>query len=282
MHQKEMRVSARQGDIALVELGNPDGTPVIALHGWLDNAASFYPLSAQLKNIRLLAMDLAGHGKSYHRQFPHNYNIWDDLLDILDVADFLALDRFNLLAHSRGAAIATLLSASTDRVDKLGLIDGFLGAAPSENSTPPKTLREYIGKRHKGKTGNARYYSSVDEMNKRRLGGGGSISAEAAKLITERNTKRTDEGLTWSTDVAVSWRSSVHLTSEQTNAFVRSVACPIRLWLCESSAQKHRHRLDMIAGVEQATSEVWAGDHHFHMETNVKAFAGAVESFFLG
>jgi hypothetical protein len=37
---------------------------VIALHGWLDNANSFARLAPQLKGLRIVALDLAGHGYS--------------------------------------------------------------------------------------------------------------------------------------------------------------------------------------------------------------------------
>lgn len=45
--------------------GPPDGLPVFALHGWLDNAGSFDTLIPLLpKNLRIVAVDTAGHGLS--------------------------------------------------------------------------------------------------------------------------------------------------------------------------------------------------------------------------
>ena len=43
-----------------------EGEPVLALHGWLDNAASFQPLAEPLGHP-LVALDFAGHGHSEHR-----------------------------------------------------------------------------------------------------------------------------------------------------------------------------------------------------------------------
>ena len=47
--------------------GPSDPTPVLCLHGWLDNANSFLPLAAAMSTQSLLAVDFAGHGLSSHR-----------------------------------------------------------------------------------------------------------------------------------------------------------------------------------------------------------------------
>ena len=42
--------------------------PVIALHGWLDNAASFLPLAARFEGFDLVALDLPGHAEKTGRE----------------------------------------------------------------------------------------------------------------------------------------------------------------------------------------------------------------------
>ncbi len=64
---QEVRLSLGHIELAAHLFGPEDGLPVIALHGWLDNANSFARLAPQLKGLRIVAQDLAGHGSAEHR-----------------------------------------------------------------------------------------------------------------------------------------------------------------------------------------------------------------------
>ena len=65
------------------------GTRVLALHGWLDNAASFIPLAAALPGLDLVAIDLPGHGHSAHMPPGTQYNTPGAICHVLEVADAL-------------------------------------------------------------------------------------------------------------------------------------------------------------------------------------------------
>ncbi|MCX9563979.1 alpha/beta hydrolase, partial [Vibrio cholerae] len=71
-----------QGQLAAVEVGDAKmaEVSVIFIHGWLDNAASFFSLMQALHHLcpdlHLCAIDLPGHGLSSHRAgyYPfHDY-----------------------------------------------------------------------------------------------------------------------------------------------------------------------------------------------------------------
>ena len=73
----EIRVRLPHIELAAQAYGPPDGRPVIALHGWLDNAATFARLAPKLPGLRIIAVDLAGHGHSEHRPSGAGYALWD-------------------------------------------------------------------------------------------------------------------------------------------------------------------------------------------------------------
>ena len=62
---------------------------VLALHGWLDNAASFAPLAPYLidDNTSLIALEFAGHGRSAHRPLGAGYHFTDHMRDAMFAAD---------------------------------------------------------------------------------------------------------------------------------------------------------------------------------------------------
>ena len=86
---EEVRLSLPHIELAAHLFGPEDGLPVIALHGWLDNANSFARLAPKLNGLRIIALDMAGHGHSGHRPSGAGYALWDYAHDVLQVAEQL-------------------------------------------------------------------------------------------------------------------------------------------------------------------------------------------------
>ena len=113
----------------------------IAFHGWMDNAATFDLLVPKLiagitPQPEFVCIDLAGHGKSYHRS-EGNYNIPDYVADTLQVIEALQWDKFSILAHSLGQSVGCVLAGTVpDRVNKLILLEGLGSATESEEDVP--------------------------------------------------------------------------------------------------------------------------------------------------
>src|SRR5688500_13408037 len=82
--------------------GPADGVPVLAMHGWLDNAASFERLAEHLSGVNLVALDLAGHGLS-ERRADGVYVFLDYVADASLAISALGWSRCVVVGHSLGA-----------------------------------------------------------------------------------------------------------------------------------------------------------------------------------
>ena len=132
---QEIKLQTPHLELAALQWGNPEGAPVLALHGWLDNAASFLPMAPQLEEFNMVAIDWPGHGHSQHRHATARYYIAEFIWDIHAAMDALGWASCHLLGHSLGAAIASMFTAAEPgRVRSLVMIDalGPYANLPSE------------------------------------------------------------------------------------------------------------------------------------------------------
>src|SRR5699024_3217826 len=115
--------------LAALSWGSEGAPTWLALHGWLDNAASFSRLAPRLverMGIRIVAIDFSGHGLSQRHPDNIDYAIWDYAHDVLDALESLGLQHATLLAHSMGAGVACQVAAALpEYVERLVLIDGL-------------------------------------------------------------------------------------------------------------------------------------------------------------
>ena len=64
MQPREITIKTRALEFAAQEWGDSQGTHVIALHGWLDNSASFTPAGYDGK-IKWCSFNCAGYGRAW-------------------------------------------------------------------------------------------------------------------------------------------------------------------------------------------------------------------------
>jgi pimeloyl-ACP methyl ester carboxylesterase len=255
-----------------------DQLPTLALHGWLDNAASFSMLAPRLPTLQLWAIDLPGHGLSDHRRAPGAYNIWDDLLDILALADRLAWPRFNILAHSRGALIANLLAATMpERIARMVLIDG-IWPMPVDAADAPSLLRQYLLDQRGYTQKKMSRYTSVDEAVEVRQKAAG-LGAEAARLIVERGIRQRAEGdFCWRSDPRLTLASAFKLTEQHNRAFLEAITAPVLILLASAGFGRYPGVEENVQQYPNIECRILQGSHHIHMEA-ADVVAPLVEAF---
>ena len=99
--------------LALDDVGDPSGTPVIYLHGTPDSRLSRHPDDgvAARSGVRLLALDRPGAGHSDPNPCAKLGDLADDLRALLDE---LGIERAALLGWSAGGLAALAVAASLD------------------------------------------------------------------------------------------------------------------------------------------------------------------------
>ncbi len=268
---EEIRLSLPHIDLAAHLYGPEDGQPVIALHGWLDNAASFARLAPKLPGLRILALDFAGHGHSDHRPPGASYVVWDYVLDILMVAEQLGWQRFSLLGHSMGAIVSVLMAAAMpERIERIALIDGLMPYTGEADTAPERlgdALRAQLALSSKSKP----VYAEVEQAVKARMKGVGLVSHEAAELLAQRGLMPTAGGYTWRTDSRLTLASPMRLTRAHSVAFMHKVSCPTSLVLAEQGMLTQEPK--MLALLENLPFQVHRvpGGHHLHLDDEAGA-----------
>jgi pimeloyl-ACP methyl ester carboxylesterase len=269
-------------ELAALEWGEPGDFPVLALHGWLDNAGSFDLLAPRLTGCHIVAPDAAGHGKSGFRSPDAGYNIWQDVRDVLGIAEHLGWGEFALLGHSRGATIATLTAGSfPERVSRLVLIEG--GVPPVGNpSDAPRTLAESIveAERLRGRSG-GRVFETRDLAIEERCKGFTSVSREAAEILARRSLRAVEGGFQWRVDQRLKAPSEIRLGIEQLRAFIAAVESPVLAFFAERSPFASRPQFrSLLAGFARMQTAELAGGHHCHLEGAEEEIARETLRFF--
>lgn len=271
---EEVRLSLPHIEVAAHLYGPENGQPVVALHGWLDNAATFSRLAPLLDGLRIVALDLPGHGHSEHRPRGAAYNLWDYAHDVLQTAEQFGWQRFSLLGHSMGAIVAVLLAgAMPERVERLALIDGVIPFTGEAEGAPQKlgeALRALLKVEKKRKP----VYATFEQAVAARMKGVGAVSWEAAELLAQRGLMPVPGGYTWRTDPRLMLPSPLRLSLAHAQAFIQAVACPASLVLAEKGLLVDADLRERVHALPFELHQL-SGGHHLHLDDQAGAAAVA-------
>ncbi|PIE40731.1 MAG: alpha/beta hydrolase [Gammaproteobacteria bacterium] len=250
--------------------GEHNKAKVLALHGWLDNAATYINLAPVLaNNFHVIALDSAGHGRSHHRPSGVRYHLIDNVDDVIQVADVLGWNEFNLMGHSMGAGISTYTAAAfPERVQKLVLLEG-IGTQTTEPSQAAETLHKAVTDMQRAPSIKMPLYPDIDSAVKSRTSVVGSISERAASILCERGLIKIEGGYTWSSDPRLRMSSAIRLTEPLVEGFVKDINCPTLFVAADQGFLGHimavQQRLDLIKDIRQVSLP---GNHHHHLESD--------------
>ena len=109
-----------------VAIAGPEGaSPVILMHGFPESHRTWREISPRLGDeFRLIMPDLRGFGETDRPQDVEAYATETLIADIFALADALGIDRFALVGHDWGGAIAWAAAIRGDpRITRLGIVN---------------------------------------------------------------------------------------------------------------------------------------------------------------
>lgn len=225
------------------ENGNSKKLRILALHGWMDNCASFDALSHIVMDrlisdenfatdIDFIAIDLPGHGHSSHKSLDGPTSVQAEycyyVFEIVRQLEWNPED-LTIIGHSMGGSIA-LMYAAAFPTKRLCLLD-TLGPMPKPPETISKNLRSNFKIRARGKMPSSVYpdFKTAVETRCKTPGllfpGKQYISEETAKALVERGSTINENGqLRFRHDQRLNWPSLLYLSVTQLEQMYKDIA----------------------------------------------------------
>lgn len=281
---EELSIALPHATLAARRWGDPSSPPLLALHGWLDNAGSFDALAPLLAaRWQVVALDFAGHGRSSHLAPGAWYHYVDYFDELRAVFDHFGWARADLLGHSLGGTLASLFAAlHPDRVGELLLIEA-LGPLTTDADRALAQLRRALDERDAfARRRPLRVFATLDAAIAARMRAN-DLSEPAARAIVERGVIGVVGGHVWSSDPRLTLTSPQRYTEEQVLAMLAAIKSRSLLVLADPPTSYLPSTMMDARAARVADIRVvrLPGHHHLHLEeapavaAEILAFAGA-------
>ncbi len=267
---RERKIEHSCGKLAVIEVNQADDSrpSIVYLHGWLDNAASLFPLidavSRRLPDVHQVAFDLPGHGLSSHKASDNFYAFHDYIDDIHQLLLRLSLKRCILVGHSLGGLISSCYSAAfPEYVAGLIQIDG-VGPLGETTKNAVARLRDGVISRARIRKKPRKGYPDLDHAVAHKAKTTGLTAEQVYPMVT-RGIEQRDGVWYWRADNSLSGQALYRMSSEQVVVFLKHITCPFDIIAAKDGLITQRQDLARWRP-EHAVVHHVAGGHHCHIQ----------------
>lgn len=284
LEPEEVRIPVPFGEIAAKWWGPRDVRPILAIHGWLDNAGTFDTLIPLLPHhMSFLAIDLPGHGLSSRIPAGLTYQSMDHVYLIQRIKNHYQWNRISLLGHSMGSIVSMVYTATFP-----AQVDLYVGldCIKSHITEPAEIVRRLQHRIPKGLLADDEHNQNPSEppsytynelLDRLHLGSNKSVSKQVAPFLLNRNITHStaypgrfyftrDSRLKYMHSVSVGW------SQDQCLAMAKRMASVPYLFVkaTEGSYYEDRKYFDQFVDVVRAVNprfqlEYVEGSHHVHL-----------------
>lgn len=290
---KELQIPIPYGYIAAKAWGSDQGLPVLALHGYLDNAGTFDNLVPLLSpSLYIVAIDCVGHGLSSHKPHGIFYNYIEVAFDIERVVQYLKWEQFSIIGHSLGGTVALMYaSVFPDKVLNVVLLDIWKPSSlPAENL--PESTRDVFDKLfylERRMDGPVPVYSSEDAKARLMQALHGELKESSAAILIRRGIKQSPcgTGVVFRRDIRLKTPGGFQrLSHDDLKAYMRRLNCNLLIIVGKHSGLKNKapeilnNILDIYREVCNSFQIVEVDGNHFVHLNEPWQVAPHINSFF--
>jgi pimeloyl-ACP methyl ester carboxylesterase len=216
----------------VLEWGDPDGEPVVLVHGFLDLAWGWQEIAERLApKFRVIAPDLRGHGDSDWIGAGGYYHFFDYIADVDDLIGRIGRP-VALVGHSMGGSVASYTTGTRpERVRKLALLEG---QGPPDMSgvtdgLPQRTARwidswkaARLAPRKPEKA-----MATIDDAAARLCKHDPLLTPARARELASHGTRPTPNGVVWKHDPLHATMGPYPFRVDAAAAFWKQIKCPV-------------------------------------------------------
>lgn len=218
-----------------VDWGNPEGPPLILLHGGRDHCRNWDWVAERLcDRWRVIAPDLRGHGDSAHAP-GGGYNLAAWVYDLAQLIHQQKLAPVTIVAHSLGGNIALRYTGLfPETVRRIVAIEG-LGPSPrmaAERAAVPahERLRTWVAEQRAMSGRIPRRYPDVEQAVARMREENGRLTPEQARHLTLHGVSQNEDGTySWKFDNYIRSFAPVDISQEDLQQLWSRIECPTLL-----------------------------------------------------
>jgi len=219
-------------------------------------------------------LDLSGHGCSDHRSYLGAYNIWQDLIEILMVADRMEWKTFSVMGHSRGSVIGMLLAGCfPERIMSNVMIEWVLPDFADVVSMPQqiaKSISSSLLLHHRAR----HYYDTKESAVSARVNGKFPVLPEAALALAQRGVHHEEGGYFWSSDPKLLAPSEIKLSQVDAQECITAFTQKSLVILGDKGLlAPHVNSVKWVRDNPKLAIHFIPGDHHLHMSSDIHALS---------
>lgn len=286
---REIEIPVPWGKVAGKLWGSQEKQPVLALHGWQDNAASFDKIAPLIvKNTPVLAIDLPGHGLSSWLPPGFMYTELVYFLLMKRIQRYFGWEKIKVIAHSLSAMMIYWYAATFPKELQYVIALDFF-KFPAFNVTMYAAMFSNAVNRlfELEESGNPPPRYTYDEVLEKGLSVHAYITLEKAayKILMTRGVTKEEDGLyVFNRDPRLRVLP-VHsgFSQEQLEQYAELIRCPYLIIkgnaeLYVEEKENFYRALELLKANNTVQFETINATHHLHL-THAEATAAIINPF---